>query len=419
MLGLAGGLVAHGHEIRFCAQALFEEAVGSQGFEFFALGGADPREVWADELQRRPKTRLGRVWRILNRPGPSPERLAEYLGACVPMDAMVCGTSLGLIGRSVAERLGIPYALAHLYPAHPTRAYANPSTPQPPWSGPLLNLASHMLARQMFWAADRAALNRWRAEIGLPAMTVWDPITSWLRYDTPTVFGFSPAVVPKPSDWPECCSVTGYWWAGKSLDPAPPAALQDFLASGSAPVSVGFGSIIDPSDTLSRIVLEAVAAVSRRAVFVRGWGNFESALPDSVQVVDSVSYSWLFPRACVAVHAGGAGTTAEAIRAGIPSVAVPFGGDQNFWARRLADLGVAPPPIPRARLTAANLAAAIERAATDTEMQERARRLARQLAVEDGPAAAAAFLSRYFTSRRDAEAGKLLAESGSATRPAI
>jgi sterol 3beta-glucosyltransferase len=397
LLGLAGGLRGHGHDIVFCAQALFEPVVLQQQFQFFELGGADPRKVWAEDLKQRPKTRWGRLWRVLHRPGPSLERLSEYEAACRSVDAMVCGTSLGVIGRCLAERWKKPLVLAHLYPAHPTRIYANPSTPQPPFSNEWLNLTTHILARQMFWAADRSSINAWRTQkLKLPPWPFGAPLRNWREDEPPAVFGFSPAVVPKPADWPDSFSITGYWWMANTVDPEPADSLKSFLGAGAPPVSVGFGSIVEESGGLAATVAEAIAAIKRRAVLVQGWGKFEGSLPDSVHVVESVNYSWLFPQVSVAVHAGGAGTTAEAIRAGIPSVVVPFGGDQNFWARRLTELGVAPPPIPRAQLTSARLAEAIERAATDGGMRERARQLGQKVAQENGPAAAAAFISRYF-----------------------
>jgi sterol 3beta-glucosyltransferase len=59
------------------------------------------------------------------------------------------------------------------------------------------------------------------------------------------------------------------------------------------------------------------------------------------------------------------------LRAGVPSVVVPFFGDQPFWGQRVADLGAGPPPIPRRRLTVERLAAAIQQAVTDQETRRR------------------------------------------------
>lgn len=63
-----------------------------------------------------------------------------------------------------------------------------------------------------------------------------------------------------------------------------------------------------------------------------------------VLVVDAVPHDWLFPRVHAVVHHAGAGTTAAAVRAGVPSVTVPVAMDQGFWAHRLHSLrdGTAP-----------------------------------------------------------------------------
>jgi UDP:flavonoid glycosyltransferase YjiC (YdhE family) len=105
-------------------------------------------------------------------------------------------------------------------------------------------------------------------------------------------------------------------------------------------------------------------------------------------MVDGVPHSWLFPRMAAVVHHGGAGTTAAGLAAGLPSVVVPFHGDQPFWARRVADLGVGPAPIPRKKLTVDRLVRAIDAAVTDTAMRRRAADLGARISAEDGIARA-------------------------------
>ena len=83
-----------------------------------------------------------------------------------------------------------------------------------------------------------------------------------------------------------------------------------------------------------------------------------------------------------AVHHGGAGTTAAAVRAGIPSVIVPFFGDQPFWANRLNRKGVAPPALERKSLTSAALASALS-ATQRPAMIQAAAALGRAVRAED------------------------------------
>jgi UDP:flavonoid glycosyltransferase YjiC (YdhE family) len=50
-----------------------------------------------------------------------------------------------------------------------------------------------------------------------------------------------------------------------------------------------------------------------------------------------------------------AGTTAEALLAGVPNAVVAFGVDQPYHGRRIHDLGAGPAPIKRSKLTADRL----------------------------------------------------------------
>lgn len=123
----------------------------------------------------------------------------------------------------------------------------------------------------------------------------------------------------------------------------------------------------------------------RRAVVHSGWAELaQGVVSENVLVVGSVPHSWLFPRVAAVVHHGGAGTTAAAFRAGVPSVVVPFHGDQPFWARLTEQLGVGTKPIPRSKLTAPRLAACIEQALSSESMRRNAAELRKRVQAEDG-----------------------------------
>ena len=116
-----------------------------------------------------------------------------------------------------------------------------------------------------------------------------------------------------------------------------------------------------------------------------GWGGFsQSDLPDHVLKLDWAPHRWLFPHSATVVHHGGAGTTAAALRAGKPSIIVPFTADQPFWGKRICDLGVGPKPIPRKKLNVDRLAAAIYTAVTDSSMIARAKQLGEAIRRENG-----------------------------------
>jgi UDP:flavonoid glycosyltransferase YjiC (YdhE family) len=62
--------------------------------------------------------------------------------------------------------------------------------------------------------------------------------------------------------------------------------------------------------------------------------------------------------------------------------------DQFFWGKRVAELGVGPPPIPFKHLDEEKLAAAFDTMINDAEMQRRAMSLGVQIRAEDGVARA-------------------------------
>ena len=85
------------------------------------------------------------------------------------------------------------------------------------------------------------------------------------------------------------------------------------------------------------LMLRAVAQSKQRVILLTGWGGLSNDdLPDKVFKIDEVPHDWLFPQVKAVIHHGGAGTTAEAIRAGVPSIVTPFFFDQFFWGQRLA-----------------------------------------------------------------------------------
>jgi sterol 3beta-glucosyltransferase len=85
------------------------------------------------------------------------------------------------------------------------------------------------------------------------------------------------------------------------------------------------------------------------------------------------------------VHHGGAGTAGAAFLAGVPPVAVPVFADQPLWGERICALGLGPPPLPFAALTAEALAERIRDLLSGRYMAAAAE-LGRLARAEDGAA---------------------------------
>lgn len=288
-------------------------------------------------------------------------------------DVVVASGLAAFVGLSAAERLGVAALGAGMIPITPTREFpspflANAHVPR------FANRASHLFVNAMLWRAFRKATNKARAEVGLPPRRkVWT--------SHPMLYGISPSLVPQPADWPTHARICGQW-VEPDGDWTPPPELAAFLAAGEPPVYVGFGSMVGFDRARLRKAVVGAAA-GRRVLWQPGWSGVETdGLPDNIHFVGPVPHGWLFPRVALAVHHGGSGTSHSAVRAGVPSVVVPFAGDQAFWAGRLQAAGVAPAPV--RKLTATRLSAAID-AAGHPSMRAAAQDLAGRMATEDGP----------------------------------
>jgi UDP:flavonoid glycosyltransferase YjiC (YdhE family) len=144
------------------------------------------------------------------------------------------------------------------------------------------------------------------------------------------------------------------------------------------------------------MVLEALAITGQRGLLLSGWGGLTRLeLPQNVFMIESAPFDWLFPQVRAAVIHGGIGTTAASMRAGIPTIVVPFTADQFFWGDRVSQLRVGPRPVPYRKLSATNLAKAIRQSLEAECMQQHASAVGQVLRVEDGVSTAIRIVEKY------------------------
>lgn len=181
-----------------------------------------------------------------------------------------------------------------------------------------------------------------------------------------------------PGDYPSNALVGGFIFAptveesGEEVDPALAAFLARATSDGKAVIYLGFGSMpsAEPKRLL-QLAADVCAQLDCRAVIVAGWSGAEDAAAGgagggaggALLVVKAAPHDWLFPRTRCIVHHAGIGTTAAALRAGVPQVPCPFMLDQPHNAKIVVALGAAPASVPySAKLRAAALAGAIAKA---------------------------------------------------------
>jgi sterol 3beta-glucosyltransferase len=306
-----------------------------------------------------------------------------------------------LTAHTIAEKLAIPSVAVMLLPFLPTRSFPSFVTGGGIDRGVLLNRLVWTAPWQAIWVGLRQDDKKLRGQFALPALPIRAPVPLRESDQTPVLGAWSEAVLPQPTDWPDQVHLTGYWFLDPPPSWQPPTALVEFLASGPPPISIGFGSMgAGDRDATWRTVLDALELSRQRGLLLAGWGEMPRATSPNVFCVQDVPHAWLFPQVAAAVHHGGAGTTAAALRAGIPAIVAPLVADQPSWARTVESLGAGPPPIPFRKLTPNRLAGAIQQAITDPGIRQRARDISDRLRSEDGVGRAAELVTNYAKNRQ-------------------
>jgi sterol 3beta-glucosyltransferase len=398
-IALGKGLKKAGHYVRMISHQNFDSLINSHGLEFWAIEG-NVQEI-AQSTEMSKQIEKGNFLSVLSQMKKAAHAQATGaiktgVSACQGMDAVLAGVGGLFIAVPLAEKFNIPLLQAYYIPFTPTGEFPSFLFPKlPQWLGGSVNRFSHRITRQIMWQGFRSTDKLIRKQLDLPASSFWGPYKHLQSQKIPVLYGYSPSIIPPAPDWDANTYVTGFWFLDEPSDWKPPQDLVDFIESGSPPIYVGFGSMSsrNPEKT-TNLVLSALNETKQRAIMLSGWNGLrKNNLPSSVFMVDSVPFSWLFPKMAAVVHHGGAGTTHYGVRAGVPSIVVPFFADQPFWGHRIKELGVGPEPIPRKKITAKKLAKAIDMVLTDGAMRGRAAELGQRIQEENGTELAVELIS--------------------------
>ena len=399
-VALGQGLKRAGYPVRIATSGNFTELVRNAGLEFYPVTADFQALLEANNSIGDHGLNLLKIARIFREQYTkwAASWVQEGLRASEGAGLLIGVSNSILLAKALSEARGIPFAIARLQPVTLSRilppimfGLARKQTPA------VVSLGAHYIMFKMLWDVMRAAINDIvRPQLQLKPYPWYGPYFRDLQI-AKTINGFSEHVLPRPADWTESSQVTGYWFLDQPRwSPSP--ELQDFLDAGPAPVYIGFGSMVAGNTAaFTETVLEGVKQSGRRAVLATGWGALngdDGAQSEQIFFLRQAPHDWLFPLMAGAVHHGGAGTIAASVRAGIPSVVVPFFGDQPFWAHCLYKRGVAAPALDRKTLTPAMLASALK-AIGEPRMLDKAAAMGGAVRAEDGVGAAVQWLRTW------------------------
>lgn len=418
-VGIGQALRQRGHEVAFISQPYFEPTITEAGLEFVPAG--DRFEL--TEIASRPElmgARLGSV-RILQRymipqSGPAAAAALRHIDRARP-DA-VCCHHMAWGALWAAELRGVPTAAGCLSPLI-FFSRDDPCVFKPNGRETGRGIIASLRRRSARWGCrffyDRP-LNRLRRDLGLPPQR--DQFILTPRRADLALALWSPAFrAPMPDD-PENSRICGFVWFDRHRERAQTEEdINRFLDAGDPPIIFTLGTTaVHVAGPFYAAAAEAARRLGRRAILLTGRPEYAPPqLPPGVRAFNYGPFTEILPRGCATVHHGGIGTTAQAIRAGKPTVIVPFAHDQFDNAARAKRLGLSQ-TIPRTRLTADALAAALQTILDDPAYARRAAELASRIEHDDGAARAADALEGLAANRAPSSARSGVNPIGSAIR---
>ncbi|HEY3100774.1 MAG TPA: glycosyltransferase [Methylomirabilota bacterium] len=398
-VGLALGLRARGHEPVVVMAEFYRALIESLGFEFHPAGPVidpDDRALIARVMDpvRGSDTLLKDIL--------MPSLRSDYEAidtAARNVDLMVTHP-ITFAAPVIAQARRLPWVSTVLAPMSffsPTDIPVLPPAPflahlgrLGPWYGRIIARVARRQTRG--WMAPVFDLRR---DLGLPPGA--HPLFEGQFSPALTLALFSRVLAAPQPDWPANVVVTGFVFYN-GPDALPPE-LDAFLNAGPPPVVFTLGtSAVAAAGSFYEESVDAVKRLGIRAVLLTG--GFEqnrprAMLPPGILLVDRAPHQSLFPRAAAVVHQGGAGTLAQALRAGRPMLVVPHAHDQPDNAARVARRGVARTLLPRA-YRGRRVARELDRLLSDTVVAARATEVAAIVRAEGGAGAAAAAIADQF-----------------------
>jgi rhamnosyltransferase subunit B len=351
VLGLGIELRARGHSVTIGTSESHRSTVEAAAFSFAPIRpnlNLDPGRTRELFDQRRGPERL-----IRDHVMPIVSEMYEDLLPIVRNAEIFVATELIYPAAAIIEKYSIPWLSLIMAPASFFSIYDPPVLPPVPFLHELRRLGpwTHLAFNGLFRLATSSwsrPLKRLRLELGLSRGL--HPIFDAKHSPYASLAVFSPCVGRPQSDWPKSAIQTGFIFYDGTHQKS--ESLRRFLDGGEPPVVFTLGSAaVRAAGDFYQVAFEAVQKIGRRAIFLLGENIAPRTSSADFYFAKYLPFSLVFPHAAAVVHQGGIGTCAQTLRAGCPSLVVPFGFDQLDNAYRMRRLGVAR-SLPLARLGA-------------------------------------------------------------------
>jgi MGT family glycosyltransferase len=388
-IAIAYDLQRRGHRVVFATHKEYQEKIEALGFEFYRMRPDNTALNDPEEMARTMDLKTGTEYVIKNWVCANlRETYTDLMDSAKDADFIITGEGV-VAARLVAEKLGIPWAFAVLQPASFLSVHDPSVLPILPFLAKFRRLGSS--ASRGILLLSKALSKSWaepirelRHELSLPPLAGNPFIDD--KYSPYLVLAMFSSAFAKPQpDWAKNTVQTGFAFYDGSENGAKLAPeLEQFLEAGESPIvfTLGSAAVMTPGRFYEESI-EAAKRLGRRAVLLIGKNALPKDLPDTIIAVSYAPYSKIFPRACVIVHQGGIGTTAQALRAGRPTLVMPYSHDQPDNAARVERLGTSR-TISRKQYLAVRVAQQLRELLEEPSYATRAADIGRIIQTENG-----------------------------------
>jgi len=351
-LWIGAALKQAGHNVSLITSAPHRAIVENEGLECLELDD----NIAAAYVDHPDFFQPAATWKLALKHcfvGPMRQTYATIKDYASREEVALVSAAWGFGARIAAEKLGLPLVTIHLEPHNIRSVHQSPLMP------PLLmgRYVPRWFKQLQFLIADRffidpeiaPAVNRFRQELGLPP--VKRLLAEW--WNSPQkIIGMYPGwfSLPQP-DWPAQLELAGFPNALEkqpSQQAAQQAAQQQPAESCAAvqfarqnqPLVFTAGSNRQRAKEHFATAVACCKQLGRCGVLLtKEKIDIPAAQQQQVKQFEYVAFDSLLPHAAAIVHHAGAGTTAAALRWGVPQLVTPGVHGTPDIARRLQQLG--------------------------------------------------------------------------------
>lgn len=339
-LGLGCELRARGHQVIFITTFDYVEMARECGFEVLSFLGKDEKQ----DLIRQAEG-LGAIAKIKGLCRFLAGKVSEICELVVNRldeeSILIAPPFFYAVARLLHAKYGTPYVSTVLVPAHLYSLKNPPSFKSTQWFSGL----PYSIRKSLFRGGERLIIDPFFRMLLKDSMRKMDlplperVISEWWYSPQKIVGLFYDWFCPAPEDWPEQVTLSGFplFHPNKSEQQLS-SGLSQFLDAGSPPIVFTAGTETQKPRAFFEAALKTVQTLGVRSVFLTRFTNQLPQLPDTIRHENYTSLQLLLPKASLLVHHGGIGTTAQALRAGIPQLILPGWSDQLDNAQHIERL---------------------------------------------------------------------------------